>query len=82
MNSNQKSSLFESIFQNMKLKETEELLAIWSDNDRLEWSDEAFEIIHAILLERLGNVPPQESPMSTKKHRKPKKKRKSIFLYP
>ena len=54
----------------MKLKETEELLEIWSDNDRLEWSDEAFEAIRVILLERLGEVPPQAAAKSTPKQRK------------
>jgi hypothetical protein len=54
----------------MKLKETDELLEIWSENDRLEWSDEAFDIIHGILLERLGDVPPQATIKSTKRPRK------------
>lgn len=54
----------------MELKETKELLEIWSNNDRLEWSDEAFEAIHAILLERLGEVPSQVVTRSIPKQRK------------
>ncbi len=60
MINNQESTLSNSIRQNMQLKDSDELLAIWVKNDRLEWSDEAFSIIHDILLERLGSVPAQK----------------------
>lgn len=70
MTSNQKSSLSKAIYQSMKVKETAELRKIWVDNDRLEWSDEAFEAIRVILLERVGEVPPQATSRSTKKRRK------------
>jgi hypothetical protein len=59
MTEDQESALARSIRQNMQLKDSEELLAIWRKNDRQEWSDEAFSIVHDILLERLGTVPPQ-----------------------
>ena len=45
----------------MQLKDSDELLKIWVKNDRLEWSDEAFSIVHDILLERLGSVPEQNT---------------------
>lgn len=53
------SELLQSIRHNMQSKSSEELLKIWRKNDRDEWSDEAFSIIHNILLERLENVPEQ-----------------------
>jgi len=58
---NQESALSKSIYQNMQLKDSDELLKIWVQNDRIEWSDEAFSIVHDILLERLGSVPEQNS---------------------
>ncbi len=40
-------------------RDTEDLLEIWTDNDRKAWTDEAFIAIQAILMDRLGEVPPQ-----------------------
>ena len=59
MTEHQESAISQSIRSNMQLKDSDELLAIWKKHDRLEWSDEAFTIIHDILFERLGDVPPQ-----------------------
>ena len=39
--------------------ETEDLLAIWTANNRDEWTDEAFIAIQAILRERREEIPPQ-----------------------
>jgi tetratricopeptide (TPR) repeat protein len=58
-NETQGNSLRQQIYSRMQEKDTEELLDIWNRNDREEWSDDAFEIIHNILLERLGSVPEQ-----------------------
>ena len=52
------------LINNLNLKPIEELLEIWKTNDRVEWTDEAFEVIQQILLERLGYVPPQNSPIT------------------
>jgi len=65
----------------MKLKETDELLEIWSKNDRTEWSNDAFEAIHSILFERLGNVPPQEAPRSSRKPGKTARKKVKLSLF-
>ncbi len=54
--------LMESIRKNMKLKSTEELLKIWEENDRIEWTEETFEAIKKILLERGETLPPQKEP--------------------
>jgi tetratricopeptide (TPR) repeat protein len=40
-------------------RDTEDLLEIWKANDHEEWTDEAFTAIQSILLDRLGEVPPQ-----------------------
>jgi hypothetical protein len=45
------------IYNNMSLKETDDLLRIWFENNRDDWSDIAFEIIEEILIERLGKIP-------------------------
>lgn len=40
------------------------MLNIWQTNDRVEWSDIAFEVIQELLLDRLGEVPPQNPPIT------------------
>jgi hypothetical protein len=56
----QDESFKQEIVANLRMKETDELLKIWQDNNRQEWSEEAFTAIHDILQERLGSVPEQE----------------------
>lgn len=58
-----RKNLKDQIYQSMNLKETEELLQIWQENDRVEWSDTAFDVIKDILMERLGEIPPQAEPV-------------------
>lgn len=41
----------------MQLKETDELIAIYSKQDEDEWSGEALEVVEQILVERLGSLP-------------------------
>jgi hypothetical protein len=53
-------SLRAQIYERMSEKETEELVAIWQENDRDAWTDDAFDAVKAILLERLGELPEQE----------------------
>jgi hypothetical protein len=71
MPNNQKSELSKSIYINLQSMNNDELLAIWDKNDRLEWTDETFLLIHEILIERLGSVPDQNT-------FNPKRKRKKI----
>lgn len=47
----------DAIFNIQNLKETDELIDIWQNNDREEWSDEALGVVRDILLERLGYLP-------------------------
>jgi hypothetical protein len=51
--------LHQQIYQNMNLRETDDLLAIWQRNDREEWSDEAMQIVKDILTERGVEIPEQ-----------------------
>jgi hypothetical protein len=53
------SDLHAQIRSRIVLKETDELLEIWQSNNRFEWSDEAFDIIHEILEERDVEIPEQ-----------------------
>lgn len=55
--------LHEQIYRNMAIKDTEELLEIWRKNDRVEWSDTAFNVIKEILTERHGEIPHQDDPI-------------------
>ncbi len=55
-------SLQEQIIDRMQEKETEELIAIWQENDRNVFTDEAFQAIEAILIERLGKLPERKTP--------------------
>lgn len=52
--------LVKDIHRNMDLMSTEELMQIWELNDRSYYSDEAFEVIHQLLIERGQNVPEQQ----------------------
>jgi hypothetical protein len=47
----------------MDLKETAELLEIWQNNYRFEWSEEAFEIVREILKARGVEIPVQDEPV-------------------
>ena len=59
------SDLREPIYNNMNLKETDELLNIWQTNDRVEWTETAFQVVKEILLDRIIEIPPQ-NPAITK----------------
>jgi hypothetical protein len=52
--------LVEQIRENIKLKSTEQLLRIWKDNNREEYSDESFEVVKQLLLERAEVLPHQK----------------------
>lgn len=51
------------IYNNMNLKETEELLEIWQTNDRVEWTDTTFEVVKEILTKRGMEAPDQDKPI-------------------
>jgi hypothetical protein len=47
------------IYNSMNLKETDELVEIWQQQNSKEWSDLAFDVVEEILRDRLGELPPQ-----------------------
>lgn len=51
------------IYNNLNLKETDELIEIWKKNDRVEWSELAFDVLRGILQQRLGELPSQDEPV-------------------
>jgi hypothetical protein len=51
--------LRKEIYNQLDLKDTDELVEIWETNDREVWSETAFDVIREILEGRLGKVPPQ-----------------------
>jgi hypothetical protein len=51
------------VFNNLSLKETDELVEIWQTNDHTQWSDTAFDVIRGILQGRLGTIPQQDEPI-------------------
>lgn len=59
MSSSKQASVNPQLYQSMDRKATEELLAIWHENNREAWTDEAFAAVQAVLLNRLGSVPAQ-----------------------
>jgi len=59
MSPDQKAERVEQIRKNMELHDTAFLLHVWKTNNRREWTAEAFEAIHEILLARLGSAPAQ-----------------------
>lgn len=55
-----KSRIVDSIKKHMQEKSDEELLAIWTKNDRAAWSDDAFEAVRQVLMERNVVIPAQQ----------------------
>lgn len=51
------------IYKNFSEKETKELLEIWQKNDRVEWTDLAFEVLEEVLRKRVKNIPSQNKPI-------------------
>ena len=51
------------IYNNLNLKETGELVEIWQKNDHVVWEEITFDLLREILLERLGELPPQDEPI-------------------
>jgi hypothetical protein len=57
------SGLRKQVHANLNSKDTEELLDIWKTNDRVEWSDLAFEVLEEILSQRTDSLPKQNDPI-------------------
>jgi hypothetical protein len=55
------SKYYQQVYSSLELKETDDLVEIWKRNDRKEWTDEAFDAIRIILIDRLGSLPDQRT---------------------
>jgi hypothetical protein len=55
--------LSNQIYNNLNLRETDELLEIWQTNDHVEWTDIAFDVIQEILKNRQEELPLQNEPI-------------------
>jgi hypothetical protein len=51
------------VFNNLNLLETDDLIDIWKKNDRVEWSETAFDVVREILQNRLVEIPKQNEPI-------------------
>jgi hypothetical protein len=50
----------QQIYNELNLRETDDLLVIWQENNHFEWSDDAFEVISEILKARGVDIPQQD----------------------
>jgi len=63
------SKMIEDIKKSMNERTNENLIGIWTKNDRREWSDEALEAVRLILVERGITPPIQNVPPDTQRRR-------------
>jgi len=59
--------LRDQIYSSMNMKDTDELIEIWETNNRYEWTDTAFDVVHQILLNRIDELPEQNDPVFEEK---------------
>jgi len=57
------NELRKQIFNELNLRETDDLLEIWQTNDHAEWSDDTFQVIEEILKSRGEEIPKQDKPV-------------------
>jgi hypothetical protein len=77
------TNLIQDIKQHISAKSTEELLDIWTENDREKWSVEYLEDVRLALLERNEPVPSQKKPPHEPQQISTSKKRQclaTVFL--
>jgi hypothetical protein len=72
----------EQIRHSMEEKSTQELLEIWGDNDRTEWSDEAFVAVRRVLEARGEEIPIQGEPNQHQATEVDKYFQKLAYTYP
>jgi hypothetical protein len=65
--------LAEQIKENIDKESTDELLRIWIENDRKEWTDETFDVVKQVLIQRGEKIPEQKKPTFFDMNRRNKK---------
>ena len=58
----------EAIQKELELRETEDLVEIWKEHDKSQWTESAFEAIRNILTERMGEPPQYEGIEAAKEY--------------
>lgn len=58
----------EAFLRSIESKSTEELLEIWQEHDRKEWSEGTFELIKQLLIERGETLPHRKKRIKKAKH--------------
>ena len=58
-----RGALREQLHDDLNRRDTDELVALWHAHDRSQWSELAFEVMEAILTERLGSRPERDGEM-------------------
>jgi hypothetical protein len=56
-------SIRQHVYADLSKKNTEELVAIWRKNDRVEWTGLLFDVIRELLIERGADIPDQNEPI-------------------
>jgi hypothetical protein len=59
-NKSEENTFRKGIYERMDLKDTDELLAIWRKADHEDWTEAALDVVKAILMDRLGEIPPEK----------------------
>ena len=75
----QKLSIIKQLKERLEEKDTEELLAIWVENDKEKWREEAFQAIRELLRQRKVDLPTQRKVTAIKKSIHGQIKKKYIF---
>ncbi len=63
--------LRQTIYRTLSLRDTDDLLTIWREGDRSQWTKTALEVIEEILRERLGELPPRQMDLAASMDRVP-----------
>jgi hypothetical protein len=79
MSKDQKTEQVQQIRKSLEVHDTQFLVNVWKTNNRREWTPEAFDAIHEILLERLGSIPAQKE-RDPREAMEPREKKQRLFL--
>jgi hypothetical protein len=61
-------------------KDTDELLAVWNEDDRTAWTDDTFEVIRQVLIARIGRLPPRGAGRRSDEARRPNRLTRIVLL--
>ena len=79
MHHRQDEELINNLKNNFQNQSNEELLDVWTKNDRYSYREEVFTAIRAILINRKIEIPEQEEALDTKEIKRAPEERKEII---